>query len=120
MEKFTDGLDKWVQKRGKGKRRKDTLVVEFLAAKKNICDAIDAGYSLITIWEYLKENGQIGSTYETFRRHVHRFIKNEATPKNLIRYSQETRERSPHAAKRKLPGTDGFTFDAKPNKKDLI
>ena len=61
MGKFTDGLEKWVQERDKRqkKRRQDASAVEFLAVKKDVAEAIEAGYSLKTIWEYLKEGKKI-------------------------------------------------------------
>lgn len=143
MGKFTDGLEKWVQERDKRqkKRRQDASAVEFLAVKKDVTDAIEAGYSLKTIWEYLKEGKKIRSTYETFRRHVKRFIK--AVPKDqptlaakneadaspaTNKQPDDKRDATPKADKSEpeekekpqLPGTGGFKFDAKPNKEDLI
>jgi hypothetical protein len=143
MGKFTDGLEKWVQERDKRqkKRRQDASAVEFLAVKKDVTEAIEAGYSLKTIWEYLKEGEKVRSTYETFRRHVKRFIKSapkgQATlaAKNEVAASSAEKQPAdkPEAAtpkaesgedkpkeKPQLPGTGGFNYQAKPNKEDLI
>ncbi|EFI4080053.1 TraK family protein [Vibrio parahaemolyticus] len=139
MGKFTDGLEKWVQERDKRqkKRRQDASAVEFLAVKKDVAEAIEAGYSLKTIWEYLKEGEKVRSTYETFRRHVKRFIKSAPKDHETLAAKKEVAapnvERQPEATaskaeksetegkeKPQLPGTGGFKFDAKPNKEDLI
>ena len=144
MGKFTDGLEKWAKERDKlqKKRRQDASAVEFLAVKKDVTEAIEAGYSLKTIWEYLKEGKKIRFTYETFRRHIKRFIK--ATPKDqptlaakneaaaspaTNKQPNDKRDTSIRKADRsepeekekpQLPGAGGFKFDAKPNKEDLI
>ena len=141
MGKFTDGLEKWVQERDKRqkKRRQDASAVEFLAVKKDVTEAIEAGYSLRTIWEYLREGGKLRSTYETFRRHVKRFIKSAPKDQATLAAKNETgtpasekqqTDNKPEAApkagknevrgKEKLPGTGGFNYQAKPNKEDLI
>lgn len=129
MGKFTDGLEKWVLERDKRqkKRRQDASVVEFLAVKKDVAEAIEAGYSLKTIWEYLKEGEKVRSTYETFRRHVKRFIKSAskdhetlAAKKEVDAPKVETKAKKSEKEKPQLPGTGGFKFDAKPNKEDLI
>ncbi len=46
-EKFTDGLEKWAKERDKRqkKRRQDASAVELLAVKKDVTEAIEAGYS---------------------------------------------------------------------------
>ncbi len=137
MGKFTEELEKWVQERDKRqqKRRQDALSVEFLAIKKNVTEAIEAGYSLKTTWEYLKEDGKIQSTYETFRRHVQRFIKSKPNHQATLAYKNgihaptakqqtgskpEVTPQSERKGKPSPPGTSGFKFDAKPNKEDLI
>ncbi|WP_419641336.1 TraK family protein [Thiolapillus sp.] len=35
-----------------------------MAVKKDVTEAIEAGYSLKTIWEYLKEGKKIRFTYD--------------------------------------------------------
>lgn len=125
MVKFTDELEQWVQEREKKykKKRQDKFAVEFLAVKKNIIEAIDAGYSLKTIWEYLKESRKVTSTYETFRRHVKRFIKLESKNYKILAAKNEVLTANLETEEQKKPqlqGIGGFKFDAKPNKEDLI
>ncbi|MBX4558849.1 conjugal transfer protein TraK [Klebsiella pneumoniae] len=69
----TEELGKWVQKKHR-KKRKSSAIVEFLAVKSFVEEAVTAGYTLKDIWGYLKEGGQIRSTYETFRNHANRHI----------------------------------------------
>lgn len=133
MGKITDGLEKWVIEREKKqkKRRQDTSAVEFLAIKADVKEAIEKGYSLRTIWEYLKEQGLFKATYETFRRHVKRFIKtppkepkilaakkNDADKQKVERIS--TTHQKPEAKDNHPSKIGGFSFNAKPNKEDLI
>lgn len=148
MENFTDKLEKWVKQREKDqkKRRQDASTVEFLAVKKDVLEAITAGYSLKTIWEYLKERGQLRSTYETFRRHVKRHIntqddhflaakkmvapeapapekqtkgqvENTTSDKGVAQAKEPIR---PASSKAKSAKSGGFKYDAKPNTEDLI
>lgn len=134
MGKFTDGLEKWVQERDKRqkKRRQDASAVEFLAVKKDVTEAIEAGYSLKTIWEYLKKGEKVRSTYETFRRHVKRFIKDvkrhipdQAKPadpgKGGSKPGSKAAAKAPCEPKKsEAPPLRGFTFNPSPKKEDLI
>jgi hypothetical protein len=78
---YTDELAEWVKKREATRPRQDKNVVAFLALRDDVKSAIEAGYSLLTIWEHLHEKGRIPYRYETFLKHVRRHIKNRpATP----------------------------------------
>ncbi len=129
MSDFIDDLEKWLHLRHKKehKKRQDVLVVEFLAMKKSISEAVDAGYSIKTIWEYLnKETGQIRSTYETFRRHVNRFIKRPQilAAKNTTPIKSKIEEKTNNDVSviesKKTVSNTTFQYNAKPNKEDLI
>jgi hypothetical protein len=71
---YVDELAEWVKEREKTRPRQDKHVVAFLAVRSDIEAAIDAGYSLKTIWEHQHERGVIPYRYETFLRHVKRYI----------------------------------------------
>lgn len=135
MEKFTDGLEKWVKQQKK--RRQDTSVVEFLAVSKEVTEAIQSGYSMKTIWSYLTERQQVRTSYETFRRHVKRFVKTQRTSQPVLaaknqadvsdlnsddksESSQKIKKNDKPVKKQALPGASVFKFDAKPNQEDLI
>jgi len=124
MTQFTDGLEKWVKKTTKNQKNKrgSVLTVEFLAVKKDVIDAMSAGYSMKTIWSYLTEIKVINSKYETFRQHVKRFIKADSNA-NFQQQKDKENEIEILAAKKseeKKPRSKGFSFDPKPNKEDLI
>ncbi|MBU0791961.1 MAG: TraK family protein, partial [Gammaproteobacteria bacterium] len=72
---YTDELAEWVKKREASRPRQDKSLVAFLAVRDDIHEAIDAGYSLKTIWEHLHEQGKIPYRYETFLKHVNKHIK---------------------------------------------
>ncbi|PVZ82666.1 DNA-processing protein [Serratia sp. S1B] len=68
-------LQEWVaQKKGINGSSANSARVIFLAIRDDVETAIDAGYSLTTIWEHMHETGRVTTTYETFRRHVKRYI----------------------------------------------
>jgi hypothetical protein len=79
MEKtYLTDLREWVdKKKGLNSSRANSARVVFLAIRDDVKLAIDAGYSLVTIWEHMHETGRVTTTYETFRRHVKRFIKQQ-------------------------------------------
>jgi len=135
MERFTDGLEKWVKQQKK--QRQDISVVEFLAVKKDVAEAIQRGYSIKTIWSYLTERQQVRTSYETFRRHVKRFVKIQKTSQSVLAAKNQAdvsdlklhgKSESPQkmtkndkpVKERLLPGSGVFKFDAKPNQEDLI
>jgi hypothetical protein len=72
---YTEELAAWVEKRAEKKRRQDAAAVAFMAVKSDVVAAMEAGYALTTIWEHMHETGKVKCSYETFRKHVHRFIR---------------------------------------------
>ncbi len=122
---YTDELAEWVKKRKALSRRRDRNVVAFLAVRADVKAAIEAGYALKTIWEHLHELGKIGYRYETFLKHVRRHITQASAnqDKSVSKPEPKTavEPTPPSEPKRsKAPTVGGFTFDATPNKEDLI
>lgn len=77
---YLNDLRKWVEERkGQNGSTANHARVVFLAIRDDVEAAMNAGYSLTTIWEHMHETGRVNTTYETFRRHVKRFI----TERNL-------------------------------------
>lgn len=76
------------------RRRGDVMAVAFLAVKSDVVDARNAGYALSTIFEHMRETGRLRCNYETFRKHVKRFI--DAPP--------DVARSPPPAAKPRAPG----------------
>lgn len=82
-------LQEWVaQKKGLNSSSANTARVVFLAIRDDVKSAIDAGYSLTTIWEHMHETGRVSTTYETFRRHVKRYIREQKPAAPVIKQAQ--------------------------------
>ncbi|MDX6018615.1 TraK family protein [Shewanella indica] len=122
-KRYTEELAEWAEKRAKKKRRQDAVAVAFLAVKANVSEAMAAGYALTTIYEHMHETGRIKCSYETFRRHVRRYIKagSAALPStNLAKREPTEQKAKPAKAKQEQPKKGGFEYNATPNKEDLI
>lgn len=132
MKNYTEELAEWVEKRSKKKRRQDATVVAFLALRPDVKAATEAGYALTTIWEHMHETGKLKCNYETFRKHVRRFLKpTQADPistRNTVvrtavrkesKGAQKTRATKQEGQKQNEP-LNGFSFNATPNKEDLF
>ena len=127
---ITDALAEWVAKQP-ARRRHDAQAVAFLAVRTDVIKALEAGYSIKTIWAFLKDQGRITSSYEMFRRHTQRHIKKALSlpPGEQAKGEKSAQqERGPKVRKPKAPeprisksaGIPGFTFNPTPNKEDLI
>lgn len=78
---YLDDLQAWVaEKKGMNGSSANSARVVFLAIREDVKAAIEAGYSLTTIWEHMYETGRVTTTYETFRRHVRRYIREPEAP----------------------------------------
>lgn len=116
---YTDDLAAWVATRAKKKRQQDAAAVAFLAVRGDIGAAIGAGYALTTIWAHMHETGKVKCTYETFRKHVRRFM--AASARRAGESATPTAGVKPRMAGKGVPpAMGGFTFDATPRKEDLI
>lgn len=97
---------------------------------------MDSGYAVTTIYEHMRETGRVKCSYETFRKHVQRFIKAAPAAPAPVPPRRPTRPRGkagatgrgskakkPKAPEPKKPepaGIAGFNFNPKPNKEDLL
>jgi hypothetical protein len=132
-KKYTDELAEWVKARPDKKPRQDLAAVAFLTVKPDVQAAIDAGYSLATIWGHMHETKKLNFSYETFRKHVRKRIKKgRALPVTEPLASDGTlvpapapaateparpRKQSQAPTKGSIPG---FIFDPKQHSKDLL
>ncbi|OQW55396.1 MAG: hypothetical protein A4S17_14280 [Proteobacteria bacterium HN_bin10] len=84
----------------------------FLALLPEIRQALDEGWSVITIWRTLHAEQKVTFSYQAFRLYVKKLILAPArgTP------STPSLPREPVPTK----GTTGFTFNPVPNKEELI
>lgn len=132
MKNYTEELAEWIEKRAKRKRRQDAAAVAFLAVKPDVKAATEAGYALTTIWEHMYETGKLKCSYETFRKHVRRFLKStQIKPSSMNRTAaqafvgkenkddQKTKT-AKHGGQNMNEPLNGFTFNATPNKEDLF
>ena len=60
-------------------KRKGSGRVEFLALRQEIQDALNDGYLVKEVWQYLKDKGVISIQYRMFIRYVNRFLKSNET-----------------------------------------
>lgn len=125
--KYTEELAAWVDKRAEKKRRQDAAAVAFMAVKAHVIEALDAGYAMTTIWEHMHETGRLKCSYETFRKHVQRFIVTKRPPTEPDKGNNDPRsvtkaapKEAPDRPRREAPPIGGFSFDATPKKEDLI
>lgn len=56
-------------------KRRDYLAA-FMVARSDVMAAMEAGYALKIIWEYMRETGRIPFRYETFLKYVRQHITN--------------------------------------------
>ena len=127
---YPEELADWVKGRETRKPRQDKHVVAFLAVKSNVQAALDAGYAMKTIWEHMRETGRLQYRYETFTQHVKRYIRTvpiasppPAAPPTGSQAKGTKPDPKPPASespKAAPPRIGGFTFDATPNKEDLL
>lgn len=136
--RYTDELAAWADQKAEKKRRQDTAAVAFLAVRGDVVEAMDAGYALTTIYDHMHETGRVKTSYETFRRHVQRFIKAAPadtappTPKAATRSASNSQATAPAPTPKtaapvpaspasepagKIPS---FNFNPTPNKEDLL
>ncbi|WP_036254298.1 TraK family protein [Methylobacter sp. BBA5.1] len=133
---YTEELADWVKKREDSRPRQDKNMVAFLAVRNDVKAAVEAGYAFKTIWEHMHETGKIPYRYETFLKHVRRYIThapaNQAKQTALPAPSQEDDTKtdpkadamrtkaSPEPKKNRVRAMTGFTFNPTPNKEDLF
>lgn len=120
---YTEELAAWAQRRTQQKRRQDINVVAFMAIKTDVMEAMAAGYTLTTIWEHMLETGKLKCSYETFRRHVQRFIKTRPKEREeTISTPSPTGANGTAKEPKKIeaPTVGGFKFVPTPNKEELI
>ena len=121
---YTEELAAWVEKRAEKRRRRDAAAVAFVAVKSDVMAAMEAGYALTTVWEHMQETGKVKCSYETFRKHVHRFIRRPAVQRSTasaaLAPKDAASQQKPAAAKTgSPPSPGGFHFNPKPDRKDL-
>ena len=127
---YTEELAEWVQKK-KSNRPRSIAKISFLALKKDIEEALSGGFTMLMIWEHLRETKRLTVSYNTFTKYVSFYITNKATkatektpePKPKPALEEATPEKkktvTPAAKPMREKGT-GFTFNPTPKPEDLL
>ncbi len=125
-KKYTDELAEWVHKK-KSTRPRTIAKISFLALKNDIEEALSSGFTMLMIWEHLRETKRLEVSYNTFTKYVSTHITNkkaetekktEQRPARLAA-PQKTKDVTPAAKPMREKGT-GFTFNPTPNPEDLL
>ena len=124
---YVENLAKWVREREEKRPRQDQSLVAFLAARQDVVDAMEAGYSLKTIWENLHETGRIRVRYDTFLKHVRRHIRAsqkthppKAKPSSAPAVTPRSDPADASPAPQKSGSIRGFEFNPTADKQELI
>ena len=134
---YNEQLTEWVRQRTRSARH-DRNLVAFLGVKEDVREALEQGWPVKTIWAHMVEQKRIGFGYDTFLNYVKRHDRPAA--QLAVRRTTEaprappvepanppvpgsTKSRTPHTPVQVQPGHDqlpGFTFNAAPNREELI
>lgn len=96
--------------------------VEFFALKDDISEALEKGWSIAIIWETLKDEGSLTATYNIFRLYILKYL-NGQKPGYSQKDAIEQRSKrliGNNTKKASAAPTSSFTFNPKPNPKDLF
>lgn len=96
--------------------------VEFLAMREDISEALEKGWSMIIIWETLRDEGRFTATYNTFRLYVSKYLNGQMLgyyPKNSVG-AGTNRSLERQSSKKKDIIIPSFTYNPIPNMKDLL
>jgi hypothetical protein len=113
---YSEQLADWAEGRPRPKRRGK---IAFLTVKNDVAEALARGWPVKTIWTHMRELKRIDCCYDAFRHQVVQHfgpIRSEKPPGRPPR---------PEIRPPASPGTGtgsqaGFTFNAAPNKEELI
>ncbi|QMT59189.1 TraK family protein [Legionella sp. PC997] len=96
--------------------------VEFLAMRQNISEALEKGWSITIIWKTLRDEGSFTATYNTFRLYVLRYLYGQKSgcPQKEVNDQQPKRLAVNQDKEKKPTAKPSFTFNPKPNLKELL
>jgi hypothetical protein len=79
----------------------------FLAVRDQVRRALDDGWSILSIWETLPDEGKVAFSYESFRRFVNRFLIGQRSKTGrgriAVKTAKETNSGKPDQVANKLP-----------------
>ena len=129
---YPELLGEWVQQRDSTKR--DRNLVAFLAVRDDVRAALDAGYTVRTVWTHLYDEKRVRFGYETFLKYVNGQIRrptkdhakaqaNGPGVDPIITPTRAQVEAGPKQSGLQAKSSEampGFTFNAAPKMEDLI
>lgn len=129
-KKYTDELAEWVHKK-KSTRPRTIAKISFLALKNDIEEALSSGFTMLMIWEHLRETKRLTVSYNTFTKYVSSYItkkqaenspESKSRPVQFSEPKKESEKKKPAkiAAKPMREKGAGFTFNPTPNPEDLL
>jgi hypothetical protein len=134
---YTEQLTEWVRQRSQSARH-DRNRVAFLAVKDDVREALEQGWPVKTIWAHMVEQNRIGFGYDTFLVYVKRHVRPSAEPAVARRTrgpdapslapagvqppdsTEGQTQREPVQTPPVQDQLPGFTFNAAPNREELI
>lgn len=123
---YSEQLAEWVKQRPQRARRDQNLVA-FLAVKGDVTEAVEQGWAAKTIWAHMREQKRVPFSYDTFLNYIRKYVRlpeEQSPPRTeapLRPLGVPPRPQSVRAPP--SPTHDqqaGFTFNAAPNKEELI
>ncbi len=133
-KKYTDELAEWARKK-QSSRPRSIAKITFMALKKDIEEALNSGFTMLMIWEHLKETERLAVSYNTFTKYVSLHITNKKQSPATLQQSPATSPATPAAVKKPAVKTEketkpaasrdrelgsGFHYNPSPNPKDLL
>jgi hypothetical protein len=134
---YNEELAQWVRQRARSARHEKNRVA-FLSVKEDVRGALEQGWPVKTIWMHMVEQKRIGFSYDAFLVYVKRHVQSIDRPV-VARRTQVPRaspvtpagkppassidSRTPQVPVHAQPAQDqlsGFTFNAAPNREELI
>lgn len=114
---YPEQLAQWVSQPARTLR--DRHLVTFMAVRKDVQAALDAGFTVKTIWTNMHETGRVDFCYETFLKHAKRCMNTPPVGQGV----RANKTKSKAAAGPVIvapPVIQGFTFNPVPNKEELF
>jgi hypothetical protein len=72
MKSLSETIAEHVLRTDSGRNARNRAI--FILLRSEVRDAIEKGYSLLTIWKILHEDGQVPFGYQAFRRYARKLI----------------------------------------------
>lgn len=128
---YPEQLGEWVRRRKSTQR--DRNLVAFLSVRDDVKAALDAGYSVKTVWTNMQECKRTGVGYEVFLHYVKRLIRRPqadqaatvtnpelSSPLGTTGQTSRPSGATPAAKTMKPPAPAGFTFNPAAKKEELL